>query len=47
MFKLKRDKLTVHATRENPPQEKPFVQMEGQLTREQLEKIAAGALSLN
>ncbi len=42
MFKQKRDKFAATVTLEKPHQKKPFVQVEGKLTEEQLEAIAAG-----
>ena len=47
MFKPKREKLTTTATPEKPSPEKPFVQVERELTEAQLEAIAGGALSAN
>ena len=40
-------KLLATVTPEKPRQDKPFVQIEGELTEAQLEVIAGGALSLN
>ena len=40
MFKQQRDKCTADATPEKLRQEKPFVQVEGELTEAQLEVIA-------
>ena len=47
MSKQKRVKLTASITPKNTRQEKPFVQVEGKLTEEQLEAIAAGGINLN
>ena len=47
MAKQKREKFTASVTPEKLRQDKPFVQVEGELTEAQLEAIAAGALSLN
>ncbi len=46
MFKPKLKLLTT-ATPEKPSQEKPFVQVEGELTEAQLEAIAAAGLPFN
>ena len=43
MSKQKPEKLTVSATPEKPDQQKPFVQLEGELTEAQLEAIAGGS----
>ncbi len=45
MFKPKKNKCTTSVTLEKPSQEKPFVQVEGELTEEQLEAIALRALA--
>ena len=42
MSKQKRSKLTASVTPEKPRQDKPFVQVEEELTEAQLEAIAAG-----
>ncbi len=42
MSKQKREKFTATATPEKICSEKPFVQVEGELTEAQLEAIAAG-----
>ncbi len=47
MFKLKREKLTTTATPEKTRPEKPFFQVEGELTEAQLEVIAAAGLPHN
>ncbi len=47
MFKQKREKLTTTATPEKNCPEKPFVQVERELTEEQLEVIAAAGLPYN
>ena len=46
MAKPKRKKLTTTATPEKNCPEKPFVQVEGELTQEQLEVLAGAGLSL-
>ena len=43
MFKPKREKLTTTVTPEKTRQQKPFVQIEGELTEAQLEAYAGGA----
>ena len=40
-------KLLASITPKNTRQEKPFVQVEGKLTEEQLEAITAGGINLN
>ena len=40
-------KLPASTTPEKPHQQKPFVQVEGELTEEQLEAIAAGGQTYN
>ena len=47
MFKQKREKLTTTATPEKTRPEKPFFQVEGELTEAQLEAIAAAGLPHN
>ena len=47
MSKQQREKFTATVTPEKPCQQKPFVQVEGELTEEQLEAIAAGGLPAN
>ncbi len=47
MFQQKREKLTGVTVTEKTCQEKPFIQVEGELTQAQLEAIAGGRLSLN
>ena len=46
MSKQKREKSTATATPEKLRQEKPFVQVEGELTEAQLEAIAGAGLPL-
>ena len=43
MFTQKREKLTPNTTPEKPPYHKSFVQVEGELTKTQLEAIAGGS----
>ena len=45
MSKPKREKFTATTTPENPHQQQPFVQVEGELNEAQLEAIAAGGIS--
>ena len=47
MFKQQRKQFTAHLTPEKPSQPKSFVQVEGKLTEEQLEAIAAGVIDPN
>ena len=47
MFKPKREKCTATVTPEKTRPEKPFVQVEGELTEAQLEAIIGGALTIN
>ena len=47
MSKQKRAKLTASVTPEKLCQNKPFVQVEGELTQAQLEALAAGGIGLN
>ena len=47
MFKPKREKLTTTATPEKLRPQKPFFQVEGELTEAQLEMIAGGRMSSN
>ena len=47
MFKQKRKKLTATTTLEKTCPHQLFVQLEGELTEEQLEAIAAGGVKLN
>ena len=47
MSKPKRSKFTIAVTPEKSRPDKPFVQIEGELTEAQLEAIAAGGLNLN
>ena len=47
MAKQKREKFTVTATLKKPCQEKPLVQVEGELTPAQLEAIAAAGIKFN
>ena len=42
MSKQKPEKFTASVTSEKPRQEKPFVQVEGELTQAQLAAIAGG-----
>ncbi len=46
MFKQKRDKFTVTAIPEKLSPEKPFVQVEAELTEPQLEALADGLMKL-
>ena len=46
MSKQKREKLTATGTAEKPYQQKLFVQVEGELTEEQLEAIAAAGVTI-
>ena len=47
MSKQKRAKFTASLTPEKTCQEKPFVQVEVELTQAQLEAIAAGGIEIN
>ncbi len=47
MFRQKRSKFTATVTPEKTILQKPLVQVERELTEEQLEAIAAGAIGLN
>ena len=47
MLKQKREKFTASATPEKLSQQKTFVQVEGELTENQLEAIAAGVITYN
>ncbi len=47
MFRQQRVKLTASVTPEKTNPQKPFVQIEGELTEAQLEAIAAGGIRLN
>ena len=47
MFKQKREKLIEACNLKKNCQDKPFVQLEGELTEAQLEAIAGGKLSQN
>ena len=47
MSKQKPEKFTAGATPEKSCQDKPFVQVEGELTEAQLEAIAGGGLGFN
>ena len=46
MSKQKREKFTATAIPEKPSQQKPFVQVKGELTEAQLEAIALWSASL-
>ena len=45
--KQKREKFTATTTPEKLSQQKPFVQIEGELTEAQLQAIAAGGVTVN
>jgi len=47
MSKQKRSKLTANVTPENPPPDKSVVQVERELTEEQLKAIAGGGVRMN
>ena len=47
MSKSKRSKFTIPVMPEKTRPEKPFVQIEGELTSSQLEAIAGGRMSSN
>ena len=47
MSKQQREKFTATVTPEKPSLQKPLVQVERELTEEQLEAIAAGGLPKN
>ncbi len=47
MFQQKRARLTCITVTEKTCQEKPFVQVEVELTQAQLEAIAAGGIEIN
>ena len=47
MSKQQPEKFTATATSEKPRQEKPFVQVEGELTEAQLEALAGGVNSFS
>ena len=47
MSQQQREKFTATTTPEKPCQDKPFIQVEGELTQEQLEAIAAGVNSFS
>ncbi len=47
MSKQKRNKLTTSVTPEKSWSNKPFVQVEGELTQAQLEALAGGRMSMN
>ena len=47
MSKQQREKFTATVTSEKPHQQQPFIQIEEELTKAQLEAIAAGGITLN
>ena len=47
MSKQKREKLTATVTPEKPHQQQLFIQIEEELTKAQLEAIAAGGIMVN